>query len=226
MIDVLIALVPAFAWGVYMMGLRALVIGLLSVLCCVLFEAGSQLLLRRPVTVSDCSAAVTGLIFAMNLPVTVPLWMPVVGSFFAIVVVKQLFGGIGKNIVNPALAARVFLFTAWAGQMTKFTAPGNPVSSLRITLGDVDAVTGATPLAALKNGVMPSATIGDMLVGNIGGSIGEVSAILLLLGGVYLIIRRVITWHIPVSYLGTVALLTFLFPQTGTGGVFMAYQLI
>ncbi len=226
MTDVLIALIPAFAWGVYMMGLRALVIGLLSVLCCVLFEAGCQLIMRRPVTVSDCSAAVTGLIFAMNLPVTVPLWMPVVGSFFAIVVVKQLFGGIGKNIVNPALAARVFLFSAWAGQMSRFTAPGNPVSSLRITLGDVDAVTGATPLAALKNGVMPSATIGDMLVGNIGGSIGEVSALLLLLGGIYLIARRVITWHIPVAYLGTVALITFFFPQTGTGGVFMLYELM
>lgn len=226
MIDVIIALVPAFAWGVYMMGLRALAIGVLSVLCCVLFEAGCQLILHRPVTVSDCSAALTGLLLAMNLPVTVPLWMPVVGAFFAIVVVKQLFGGIGKNVVNPALAARVFLFSAWAGQMTRFTSPGNPVSSLRITLGDVDAVTGATPLAALKNGVMPSATVGDMLVGNIGGSIGEVSAILLLLGGLYLIIRRVITWHIPVAYLGTVALLTFLFPQTGTGTMFMLYELM
>ena len=226
MADVLIALLPAFIWGVYMSGVRALLIGAVSIVSCIVFEALCELVLRRPVTVSDLSAAVTGLIFAMNLPVSVPLWMPVVGAFFAIVVVKQLFGGIGKNFVNPALAARVFLFSAWAGQMTRFAAPGSPVSSLAFSLGEADVVTGATPLASLKAGVIPEATLGDMFIGNIGGSIGEVSAVLLILGGIYLLFRRVITWHIPVTFIATVALLTYVFPKAGTSVDFMLYELM
>lgn len=225
MIDVLIALLPAFVWGCFMSGVRAVAVGVISVAACVLFEWATEKILHRPVTVGDCSAAVTGLLLAMNLSAAVPLWMPVVGAFFAIVIVKQLFGGIGKNIVNPALAARVFLFS-WASEMTTFTKAGSRISSLAVTLGDGDITAGATPLASLKAGSFPDATLGDMFVGNIGGSIGEVSTLLLLLGGIYLLVRRVITWHIPVTYLGTVAVLSYLFPQMTNSVSFMMYELM
>jgi len=222
MLDVLIALLPAFIWGVFQFGLRALMIGIVSVASCVLFEALIQLILHRPVTVSDLSAAVTGLLLAMNLSSAVPIWMPVVGAFFAIVVVKQLFGGLGKNIVNPALAARVFLF-AWPGEMGTFTAPGTKLT----TFGTADIVASATPLASLKAGTFPNDRLIDMLLGNMSGCIGEVSSLLLIAGGLYLLIRRVITWHIPVAFIGTVAALTFLFPQTPTGNVtFMLCEIL
>lgn len=224
MIDVIIALMPAFIWGVVMSGLRALVIAVLSVGACILFEALTQKLLHRPVTVSDCSAAVTGLLLAMNVSVCVPLWMPIVGAFFAIVVVKQIFGGIGKNIVNPALAARVFLFS-WASDMTRFTAVGSRVNSLSVTLADSDITAGATPLVSLGAGELPKSSLSDMFLGNIGGCIGEVSALLLILGGIYLLVRRVITWHIPAAYIGTVAVLTYIFPQMSNSASFMLYEL-
>lgn len=224
MIDVLIALFPAFVWGAFMSGVRAVAIGLISIASCVIFEAVTQKIMKRPVTVSDFSAVVTGLLLAMNLTVTVPLWMPVVGAFFAVVVVKQIFGGIGKNIVNPALAARVFLFS-WAGEMTRFTSPGNRVSSFAVTLGDADVVAGATPLASLGEGTIPDVTLGDMFIGNIGGCIGEISSLLIILGGVYLLFRRVITWHIPVSFVGTVAILTYVFPLTTNTLSFMLYEI-
>lgn len=208
MLDVVIALLPAFVWGVWHFGTRALMIGIVAVASSVLFEALTQLLLRRPVTVGDFSAVVTGLLLAMNLSSAVPIWLPIVGAFFAIVVVKQLFGGIGKNVVNPALAARVFLF-AWPAEMGTFTAPG-----VRLTgIGTADITASATPLASLKEGVFPDVTLSDMILGRTGGCIGEVSALLLCAGGIYLICRRVITWHIPAAYLGTVALLTLMFPQ-------------
>ena len=215
MLDVLIALMPAFLWGVYVFGWRALMIGVLSVASCVGFEALTEKILKCPITVSDLSAAVTGLLLAMNLPVSVPLWMPVVGGFFAIVVVKQIFGGIGKNFVNPALAARVFLFTAWAGFMSRFPAAGAKINSLAIELHDSDIIAGATPLASLKEGVLPEVHLLDSIIGNVGGCIGEVSAFMLAAGGIYMLVRRVITWHIPVAYIGTVALLTYIFPQHG-----------
>ncbi len=222
MLDVLIALCPAFIWGVIHFGLRALMIGIISVASCVLFEALSQLILRRPVTISDLSAAVTGLLLAMNLSSAVPIWMPIVGAFFAIVVVKQLFGGIGKNVVNPALAARVFLF-AWPGEMGKFTAAGVKLTSM----GTADIVASATPLASLKEGVFPELNLLDMFIGKMPGCIGEVSALFLILGGIYLLLRRVITWHIPVSFIATVAALSFLFPQTPTGNLdFMLAELL
>ena len=221
MLDVLIALLPAFIWGVLHFGLRALMIGVISVASCVLFEALTQLILRRPVTISDLSAAVTGLLLAMNLSSAVPIWMPIVGAFFAIVVVKQLFGGIGKNVVNPALAARVFLF-AWPGEMGTFTAAGVKLTSM----GTADIVASATPLSSLKNGVFPADSLPDMFLGKMSGCIGEVSALLLIIGGLYLLLRRVITWHIPVSFIATVAALTFLFPQTPTGNLsFMLCEL-
>ncbi len=224
MADVLIALLPAYVWGVYTSGLRAILIGVICVASSIGFEALTELILRRPITVFDGSAAVTGLLLAMCLSVAVPLWMPVVGAFFAIVVVKQIFGGIGKNIVNPALAARVFLFS-WAGQMTVFAAPGERINSFAFSLDGLDAVSGATPLAALKNGVFPESSVMDSFIGNIGGCIGETSAILLLIGGVYLISRRVITWHIPVSYIATVAILSLVFPQSGDAVEFMLYEI-
>ena len=149
--DVLIALLPTTVWGIYIYGLRAALVVLLAVVSSVLFEAGTQLLLKRKVTVYDCSAAVTGLLLGLNLSPSVPLYVPIVGSAFAIILVKQLFGGIGKNVMNPALAARVFLMMAWTGQMTVF-----PAAYDRVGFG-VDAVASATPLVALKQGVLPEA---------------------------------------------------------------------
>ena len=207
MLDVLIALIPATVWGIYMFGLRAALVVLTCVVSSVLFELISQILLHRTVTISDCSAAVTGLLLGLNLSPAVPLYVPVVGSAFAIIVVKQLFGGIGKNVMNPALAARVFLMLAWTGQMTVF-----PAAYDRVPLG-VDAVASATPLVALKQGILPEASLADLFFGRVGGCIGEISVLMLLIGGIYLLARRVITWHIPLSFLGTVALLTFLSPQ-------------
>lgn len=225
MIDVLIALTPAFLYGVYIFGLRAVWIALVSVVSSVGFEALCEFILHKKVTVSDCSAAVTGILIAMNLPVSVPLWMPFVGGFFAIVVVKQLFGGIGKNFVNPALSARVFLLS-WASEMTRFTYPLSRLSEFSMNAADSDIIASATPLASLKNGVLPYDSITDMIFGKCAGCIGEVSSILLLAGGIYLLIRRVITWHIPVSYLGTVAIITFIFPKNGADNLsFMLYEL-
>lgn len=221
MLDVVIALLPAFIWGVYHFGTRVLAIGIVSIACCVIFEALSQLVLRRPVTIGDGSAVVTGLLLAMNLSSAVPLWLPVIGAFFAIVVVKQIFGGIGKNVVNPALAARVFLF-AWPNEMGTFTEAGVRLSGI----GKADVIASATPLSSLKAGMFPDVTLSEMILGQTGGCIGEVSSVLLIAGGLYLLIRRVITWHIPVAYLGTVAVLTVLFPQTASGNVsFMLSEL-
>ncbi len=203
--EVIIALVPACIWGIYAFGARAALVLLVSVAASVLFELLTQLLLRRPVTVSDCSAALTGLLLGMNLPSSVPLYVPIVGSAFAIVVVKQLFGGIGKNVMNPALAARVFLMLCWTTPMSVYPTP---------RWAAVDAVSAATPLTSLKSGVMPE-NIGilDLFLGKTGGCIGEISALLLLVGGIYLLIRRIIRWQIPVAFLGTVAVLTLLFPR-------------
>lgn len=226
MLDVLIALIPAFLWGVYVFGVRAVAVMAISVAASVGFEAATQLLLHRPVTIGDLSAAVTGLLIAMNLPVTVPLWMPVVGAFIAIVVVKQIFGGIGCNFVNPALTARVFLLS-WASEMTTFPEAGHKISSVASVLSDADIVASATPLASLKEGELPAETLFDMLLGRHSGCIGEVSAILLIAGGIYLLVRRVITWHIPVAYIGTVAIITFLFPQyNGVPSEFMVYEIL
>lgn len=221
--DVLIALTPALIWACYIFGMRSLYVTLVCVASCVAFEFLYQKLMKKPVTVSDLSAAVTGLLLAFNLPVTIPLWMPIVGSFFAIVIVKQLFGGIGKNIVNPALAARVFMFS-WPNAMTVFTAPVlSRVNSLFIKADDV--VAEATPLASLKSGDLPRQGIFDMFIGNIPGTIGEVSALLLLIGFIYLMVRKVTTWHIPVAYIATVALLTLIFSKNPAGITFMWSEL-
>lgn len=213
MTDVIIALIPALIWAIYIFGWRSLSVTLISVASCVIFEYLFQKFMKRPVTVLDFSAVVTGILLAFNLPVSVPFWIPVMGAFFAIVIVKQLFGGIGKNVVNPALAARVFLFTAWPSEINGFIAPlENRLSAFSQNAGDVTA--SATPLVSLKNGISPDASIFDLFIGNISGCIGEISAVLLIIGGLYLLVRRVITWHIPIAYLSTVALLTFVFPQS------------
>lgn len=213
MLDVLIALIPAFVWAIAAFGLRVISVTLVSVASCIVFEYLYQKLMKKPITCLDFSAAVTGVLIAFNLPVTVALWIPVMGSFFAIIIVKQLFGGIGKNIVNPALAARVFLFTAWPAEINGYIQPlSEKVDALKISVGDI--VAGATPLSSLKLGEATDASISDLFMGNIPGCIGEISAFMLILGGIWLLYRRVITWHIPVAYLGTVVILTFLFPQS------------
>lgn len=208
MLDVIFALLPAFIWGVYVFGFRALIVCLVTCAGCVFFEYAAQRLMKRPVTVGDYSALLTGLLLGMNLPSTAPIWLAVAGSAFAVIVVKQVFGGLGQNVFNPALAARVFLTLAWPAHMTDFTAPFD-----RLLFSAADAVSAATPLATLKHGGVPGVSVFDMLMGKNGGSIGEVAALFLILGGVYLLIRGVITWHIPVSFIGTVAVITYLFPN-------------
>lgn len=226
MLDVCIALMPALIWGIYSFGLRALTITLVSVTAAMLSELVWELLMKKPLTISDMSAVVTGLLLAMNLPVSVPLWMPAVGAIFAIIVVKQLFGGIGKNFMNPALAARVFLF-AWPSHMgaEAFTSPGTSLSPFAISIDNADAISCATPLATLKLGGTSDISMLDMILGNEAGCIGEVSALLLTAGFVYLLIRRVITWRIPVIYIGTVAVVTFLTAKTSLPFVFAGQEI-
>ncbi len=211
MLDVCIALLPALIWGIYIFGARVLMLTAISVIFAVLAEAGYEKLVDKPITVLDFSAVVTGLLLALNLPVSAPLWIPAVGAVFAIVVVKQLFGGIGKNFVNPALAARVFLF-AWPELMNTFTASDAKISAF--TVGAPDVIASATPLASLKNGSFPEgSSLFNAIIGYEGGSIGEVSALLLTAGFIYLLVRRIITWHIPVAYIGTVFVLALIFPK-------------
>ncbi len=198
--DVTIALIPATLAGVYFFKLQGLMVILTCIIACVLSEFIWQKSTGKKVTISDFSAVVTGLLIAFNVPPTLPLWMAVVGSVFAIIVVKQFFGGLGQNIVNPALAARAFLLASWPVAMTTWT---------------LDGVTGPTPLAILKNepGILPS--LSNVFIGNVGGCIGETSAIALIIGGLYLIYKKVITWHIPVTYIGTVFVLTTVIGRNG-----------
>lgn len=195
MLDVLIALLPATVAGAVIFGLRALLVVALCVASCVGFEALFNYLTKKDQTVGDLSAAVTGLLLALNLPANIPLWQCVVGSLFAIVVVKCLFGGIGANLVNPAITARVFMLIAF----TELAAPAFPAV--------VDTVGGATPLA-LESGA-PLPPVLDLFLGLQGGAIGETCAAALLVGGIYLLIRRVITWHVPVTFIATVFLFSF-----------------
>ncbi len=202
MLDVIIALIPALAAGVIVFGWRALVLTAVTVFAAVLFEWLWCRILKKPSTIGDLSAVVTGLLLALNLPVTMPFWMAIIGALFAIIVVKQFFGGLGHNFMNPALAARAFLLTSWAQAMTTWTAP----------FSGADAVTSATPLSIVKEGLsseLPSYL--DMFLGNMGGCIGEVSTLAILIGAAYLLIRRVISIRIPAAYLITVAILTFVF---------------
>jgi len=215
MMDVLIALMPALCVGIYVFGPRALVLTLVSVAGCEAFEWLYRFLLKKPQTMGDLSAAVTGVLLAFVCPVYLPYWAILIGDFFAMFVVKQLFGGLGKNFLNPALAGRAFLMLSYAGLMSTWIKPGvNHWMGVAATVDSVtDAMTAATPLAAMHTGAMPSAEIADMFLGTVGGCIGEVSALALLCGGVYLILRGVINPRIPVAFLATVAVLTVAFPQ-------------
>ena len=211
MVDVLIALAPAAVFGIVAFGWRAAVILLLATASAILAEYLTEKILRRPNTVGDCSAAVTGLLLGMNLPSTVPFYVPIVGSVFAIVVVKQIFGGIGKNLVNPAIAARVFLLLAFT---SKVAGGANPVGA--------ELTSSATPLVTINQGAEAAKAIslGDLFLGNYGGAIGETCTIALLIGFVYLVVRRVIKWYVPVAFVGTVFVLAFLF-----GGFDVLYAL-
>ncbi len=223
--DVLIALLPALIGSVYFFGLRALTVTLLSVSSCVFFEWLWGKLMKRPSKVYDLSACVTGVLLAFVCPVTVEYWMVVIGAAFAIILVKMLFGGIGCNIVNPALAGRAFMMS-WPVAMSTWIKVG--FENAAPLLGDADIVTAATPLASMHQTQsidLGAGSLMDMFLGNVGGCIGETSAALLLVGFIYLLVRKVITARIPFAYLGTVAVLTFLFPRGNERLVWMAANL-
>lgn len=212
MLDVIVALLPALGMAVYLFGPRVLALTLVSVAACVGAEYGYRRLMGLSNTVGDLSACVTGLLLAMSLPVTAPYWAPVLGGVFSIVVVKQFYGGLGRNFMNPALAGRALLCT-FPGLMTTW------VDAFQKTplFGAVDAVSSPTPMALLHAGALPDLTLSQLMLGQHGGAMGGAPVFMLLLGGVYLVGRRVISPRIPLSYLGTVALLTLLFPR-GNGG--------
>jgi len=215
MLDVIIALLPALCVGVWQFGAQALIPLAVSIVSCVFFEWAYRKLMKKPDSIGDLSAVVTGILLAYTLPANCKWWLPIIGAFFAIVVVKQLYGGIGKNFLNPALAGRAFLLASYALFMTTWVVPG----SLTSVIG-ADATTMATPLSYMKAGeALPQYfTYKSMFLGTMPGCLGEVSALALLIGGVYLLCRKVITWHIPVSFIGTVALLTLIFGSKNGGG--------
>jgi electron transport complex protein RnfD len=200
MMDVVIALIPATIAGVYFFKTQALLVILTTVISCVVTEYVWQKITKRPITIGNYSSVVTGLLLAFNVPPTLPLWMAVVGSVFTILIVKEFFGGIGQNIVNPALAGRAFLLACYPVAMTTWK---------------MDGITSATPLAILKShqGNLPS--LYNVFIGHVGGCIGETSALALLIGAAYLFYKRIITWHIPVSYIATVLMLTTIIGRNG-----------
>ena len=219
--DVLIALVPALLGSIYFFGFRALLVTLVNAAACVFFEWGFCKVRKLHCKTYDLSAVVTGVLLAFVCPVTIPYWTIILGDFFAIVLVKMLFGGLGKNIVNPALAGRAFLFS-WPVLMSNWVKVG--FDNAAGLLSTADAVTAATPMSAMHQGALPEESILDMFLGNIGGCIGETSALLLIIGFVYLLYRKVITARIPLAYIGTVAILAFLFPQGNDRIAWMAAQ--
>ena len=213
--DVVIALIPASVMGIYYFGIKALMLIIVSIVSSVVFEWGYEKILKKPVTISDFSAILTGLLLALNLPATASWWVPVVGSFIAIVIAKQFYGGLGQNFINPALIGRAFLVAAYPTQTT-----GAAFATGRMV---VDASTYATPLAELKAGtaIVNADAIKNALIGNIGGTIGETCAIALIIGGIYLLIKHVISWGIPVVYIVVVFILTSLMRGNGfLGGVY------
>lgn len=213
-----ISLIPAFLMATYYFGLRAIAVIGITILSCVLFEALTQKILKKKITVSDGSAFLTGLLLGLNLPASIPLYQPVIGSFVAIVITKQLFGGLGYNIFNPALIGRTFMLITWPRAMTTWYKPVENIFSL-------DAVTTATPLGILKEEGIGKLieTFGDkatlytnLLLGNRAGSLGETSIIALLIGAAFLFYRGYITWHIPFSFIGAVVLITWIFGGKGS----------
>lgn len=203
--DVVLALTPATLYGMYIFGMNAVMVVAISIITAVLTEAGIQKLRNKKITITDWSAVVTGLLLAMNMPGGSPWWLAVIGAVFAIAIAKHAFGGLGHNFINPALAARAFIMSGWMGRMTGYTTPKLHEISQATPLNIIKGALDTDALAAVKE----SASLGDMFLGNIGGVIGETSALLLILGGLYLIFRGVITYRIPTFYIGTVALLSF-----------------
>ena len=222
MLDVIIAMLPALVWAIYNFGFKALISVAVSVVACLFWEWLYRKLLKKPQSIGDLSAVVTGMLLAFVCPPELPWWTLVIGAFFSIVVVKQLYGGIGCNFLNPALAGRAFLLASYATWMTSWAIP-----QIR-----PDVTSAATPMAIMKEGteeafttLMSNYSIGDMFLGKVGGSLGEVSALCLLVGGVYLLIRKVISWQIPVAYIGTVAILTLIAAPAGIDNVqYMLYN--
>ncbi len=204
--QVIVALMPATIFGIYNFGIKAFITILITVISCVVFEACYQKNMGQKVTVKDLSAVLTGLLLALNLPPDVPFWLPVLGSFFAIIVVKQLFGGLGQNFMNPALGARCFLLISFTGRMTAFT---------------YDAVTTATPLASLKAG--ESVDVMSMFLGTTAGTIGETSAVALLIGGLFLLATGIINYRIPVFYLGSFAVFILLYGLAQGRGIDISF---
>lgn len=216
MLDVLIALFPACVAGIYYFGFRAALVILTAIASCVLFEYLYQKLMKKKITTRDLSAMVTGVLIGLNMPPSIPLWMVVVGSGFAIIIVKQLYGGIGKNFMNPALAARCFMLVAWAGAMSTFPEPGMP-----------DVISGATPLGVMKgvtDGNIPA--VNAAFWGGIPGCIGETSTFALIIGFVYLLVRRVISWKIPVTFIAVFGVLTYFFGKNATDMPALDYTLL
>ncbi len=208
MLDVIIALIPAFIMSGIIFGPRAIIMTIVCVVACIFFEYASRKLLKRDSTISDLSAVVTGVLLSFNLPSNLPYWMAVVGCFVAIVVVKQLFGGIGQNFVNPAITARIVLIVSFATPMTTWPIPERIFSA-------ADAITGPTPLGIMNMGGNPSTLPSNMelFLGFVGGSLGETSAVALLLGGIYLVVRKVISPAIPLAFIGTVFVFALLVGQ-------------
>ena len=221
MLDVMVALTPALGMAVFFFGLRALALAAVSVGSCVLFEVLYRLLTRQSMTIGDLSACVTGLLLALSLPASTPYWVPVMGAAFGIIVVKQFYGGLGRNFMNPALAGRMLAGTL---PMLMTTWP-QPMQKLPLTA--VDAVSAATPMSYLHEGSLPPQALNIMFLGERGGCMGEISAFMLLLGLVYLLLRRVISSRVPLSYLGTVAVIALLSAPEGVSlPIWTAYQLM
>lgn len=215
MLDVLIALIPAFIASIFYFGFNSIILVVASVLSAIITEAACQKIMKKPITINDFSAVVTGMLLAFNIPSSAPIWIPVIGSAFAIAIGKQVFGGLGNNFINPALAGRAFLMACWLPLMTNFGAPVG-----------IDAIATATPLAIMKGAAETGAQLPsmmEMLMGRIPGCLGETSALLLILGGVYLIVRKVISWRIPVAYIGTVAVIALITERSLNG---MLYHLL
>ncbi len=222
MINVMIALLPAFGVSIWQFGWKAVVLVIASMSSAVFWEWLYRKLLKKSSSIGDCSAALTGLLLAMTLPASAPWWLPVIGTFFAIVIVKQLYGGIGKNFLNPALAARAFLIASYSLKMTSWSVPNSLAAQ-------VDGVTMATPMSYLYSGQpMPVyLSMKNMFFGMMPGCIGEISVLALLIGAAYLMIRKIITWRIPVSFIGTVCLLNLIFGHAGyTNFEWMMYNLL
>ena len=223
MLDVIIAMLPALFWAIYNFGFKALLSVVVSVVACLFWEWLYRKLLKKPQSIGDLSAVVTGMLLAFVCPPELPWWALVIGAFFSIVVVKQLYGGIGCNFLNPALAGRAILLASYATAMTTWTLPTSKLDTV---------VSTATPLAIMKEGTVEKFTelttnysVADMFIGRVGGSLGEVSALALLLGGAWLLIRKVISWHTPVAFIGTVAILTLISAPAGIDNVqYMLYN--